>query len=131
MTTKDLILTIVLLAFCSLIVSVMIHDICLAIMEQRQNEKDAIRKYEVYGNRLFETVVYVHEMTEHTYYHFYKAVLYEIVGKKKIVRDCIETEKEDLIPLAETMLLKYLTEEVKEEIKQKTFEELLDSFAKM
>lgn len=129
--TAELFFTIVIIVFGGFVFSVMIHDICLAIMEQRENEKDAIRKYEVYGNRLFETVVYVHEITEYTYYHFYKAVLYEIVGKKKIIRDCIETEKENLIPLAETMLLKYLTEEVKEEIKQKTFEKMLDNFAEM
>lgn len=129
--TAELFFTIVIIVFGGFVFSVMIHDICLAIMEQRENEKDAIRKYEVYGNRLFETVIYVHEITEYTYYHFYKAVLYEIVGKKKIIRDCIETEKENLIPLAETMLLKYLTEEVKEEIKQKTFEKMLDNFAEM
>jgi hypothetical protein len=128
--TKELFSTIMVCVFGGLLFFISFYYIYLEVMEHCKNEKDAIRKYELYGNRLFETVVYVHEITDFAYGHFYKAVLYEIVGKKKIVRDRIEVEKKDLVPLAEKMLLEYLTEETKEEIEQKTFEALLDNYRK-
>lgn len=123
---------------CNLILLIVISIIFLltmisycypAIKNFIQNEKDAIHKYQIYNNRLFETVVYIHEMTEcDGLISYYKAVLYENTGKKRVFRDCVKTNKEDLIPLAENMLLEYLVKETKEEIKQKTFEKMLDNY---
>ena len=104
------------------------HSLYEAIADYIQNKKDAVHKYTVYNNRLFETVVYVHAI-EDEFCSYYKADLYEIIGKKKILRDYLQiAEKEELVPSAEEMLLNYLAEETEKEIKQKTFEQMLDNF---
>ena len=110
-----------------LIVVAGLHELIEAVSDIIKNERDAIRKYETYGGRLFETVIYRHEIYECSFIHYYKAQLNEIVGKKKINRKTVCGDKDDFIQKAETILLDYLVEEIKAEIKEKTFEKLLDN----
>ena len=124
----EIIFTIFVGGLVSMILYSFVHNLYEAITDYIQNKKDAVHKYTVYNNRLFETVVYVHAI-EDEFFSYYKADLYEIIGKKKILRDYLQiAEKEELIPSAEEMLLNYLAEETEKEIKQKTFEQMLDNF---
>lgn len=128
MTPIEIFFTILIGGFASFLLYTFAHSIYEIISDHIQNEKDAIHKYTTYNNRLFETVVYVHAI-EYEYFSYYKANLYEIVGKKRILRDNIQVEeKNKLILCAEKMLLNYLTEEAEKEIEQKTFEQMLDNF---
>ena len=127
MDKSEIIAYIILFSLVGLIVVAGLHELIEAVSDIIKNERDAIRKYETYGNRLFETVIYRHEFYECSFYHYYKAQLNEIVGRKKIKRKTISGDKDNFIKRAETILLDYLIEEVQKEIEEKTFEKLLDN----
>lgn len=128
---KDIIATIVAVGVLAFFIFMIIYvNFIKPLRKHFQDERDAIRKYEIYGGRLFETIIYRHEFYDY-FDCYYKAQLNEIIGNKKIKRKTIQTDKENLIQKAGTMLLDYLVEEVKAEIEEKTFEKMLDNFVEM
>lgn len=129
---KEVITTIIAVSILALFIFMIIYvNFIEPLRKYFQDERDAIRKYEIYDGRLFETIIYRYEFYEYFGCCYYKAQLNEIIGNKKIKRKTIKTDKENLIQRAGAMLLDYLVEEVKAEIEEKTFEKMLDNFAEM